>query len=150
MPKDAPVDPRGPRFSAWITTVVLAVVLLTGSWRLLAAQTVLFGLCAFISLKLNPWGHVYRYAVQPRIKPTTEREEAAPLRFAQGVGFVFALVGTIGYATGLTALGVVATSAALVSALLNAALGLCLGCEMFLLLRRYAPALARPQSTPSQ
>ncbi|MGW4207193.1 DUF4395 domain-containing protein [Lentzea sp. NPDC004789] len=146
MPKDAPVDPRGPRFSAWMTTVVLAVVLLTGWWRLLAAQTVLFAMCAFISLKLNPWGHVYRFAIQPRLTPTTEREEAAPLRFAQGVGFVFALIGTLGYATGLTTLGVVATALALVAALLNAALGLCLGCEMYLLLRRFAPALARPQS----
>jgi hypothetical protein len=143
------VDPRGPRFSAWVTTALLAVVLLTGSWRLLAAQTVLFAMCAFISLKLNPWGHVYRFAVQPRIKPTTEREDAAPLRFAQGVGFVFALLGTIGYASGLTALGVAATSAALAAALLNAAFGLCLGCEVYLLLRRYAPALARPQTTPS-
>jgi hypothetical protein len=143
--KDAPVDPRGPRFTAWMTAIILAVVLLTGWWRLLAAQTVLFAMCAFITLKLNPWGHVYRAAIQPRIKPTTEREEAAPLRFAQGVGFVFALVGTIGYATGFTTVGIVATSFALVAALLNAAFGLCLGCEMFLLLRRYAPALARPQ-----
>ena len=147
MPKDAPVDPRGPRFSAWMTTVVLVVVLLTGWWRLLAAQTVLFALCAFISLRLNPWGHVYRHAIQPRLTPTTEREEAAPLRFAQGVGFVFALIGTIGYASGLTTLGVVATAAALVAALLNAAFGLCLGCEMYLLIRRHAPALARPQSS---
>jgi hypothetical protein len=145
VPKDVPVDPRGPRFSAWMTTVVLAVVLLTGWWRLLAAQTVLFAMCAFITLKLNPWGHVYRRAIQPRLEPTTEREEAAPLRFAQGVGFVFALIGTVGYAAGLTTLGVVATSAALVAALLNAAFGLCLGCEMFLVLRRYAPALARSQ-----
>jgi len=129
-----------------MTTVVLAVVLLTGWWRLLAAQTVLFAMCAFISLKLNPWGHVYRFVIQPRITPTTEREEAAPLRFAQGVGFVFALIGTLGYATGLTTLGMVATALALVAALLNAALGLCLGCEMYLLLRRHAPALARPQS----
>ncbi|WP_372452196.1 DUF4395 domain-containing protein [Saccharothrix obliqua] len=124
---------------------MLAAVLLTGSWRLLAAQAVLFGLCAFVSLRLNPWGHLYRFAVQPRIRPTAEREEAAPLRFAQGVGFAFALVGTVGYATGLTALGVVATSAALVAALLNAALGLCLGCEVYLLLRRFTPVLARPQ-----
>lgn len=145
MTKDAPVDPRGPRFTAWMTAVVLAVVLLTGWWRLLAAQTVLFAMCAFITLKLNPWGPVYRRAIQPRLAPTTEREEAAPLRFAQGVGFVFALIGTIGYATGLTTLGVVATSAALVAALLNAAFGLCLGCEMFLLLRRCAPATTSPQ-----
>lgn len=145
MTKDAPVDPRGPRFTAWMTALILVVVLLTGWWRLLAAQTVLFAMCAFVTLKLNPWGHVYRRAIQPKLTPTTEREEAAPLRFAQGVGFVFALVGTIGYATGFTTVGIVATSLALVAALLNAAFGLCLGCEMFLLLRRYAPAIARPQ-----
>jgi hypothetical protein len=67
------------------------------------------------------------------------------LRFAQGVGFVFALIGTLGYATGLTTLGMVATGMALVAALLNAALGLCLGCEMYLVLRRCVPAFARPQ-----
>jgi hypothetical protein len=141
MSQDSPVDPRGPRFSAWITTVILAVVLVTGWWRLLAAQTVLFGLCAFITLRLNPWGHVYRAVVQPRLTPTTEREAPEPLRFAQGVGFVFALVGTVGYAAGLTTLGVVATALALVAAFLNAAFGLCLGCQMYLLLRRHAPAL---------
>ena len=136
MPADPPVDPRGPRFSAWMTTIILAIVLLTGSWRLLAAQALLFAICAFISLRLNPWGQVFRVAIRPRLKPTDEREEAAPVRFAQGVGFVFALIGTIGYASGLTALGVVATAAALVAALLNAATGFCLGCEMFLLIRR--------------
>ncbi|GAA3880423.1 DUF4395 domain-containing protein [Saccharothrix violaceirubra] len=143
MPKDSPVDPRGPRFTAWTTAVVLVVVLLTGAWPVLAAQAVLFGLGAFVSLNANPWTAVFRSFVAPRLKPTAEREETAPLRFAQGVGFVFAAVGTIGYASGLTALGVVATSGALVAALLNAALGLCLGCEMFLLLRRFTPALVR-------
>ncbi|MCP2166104.1 DUF4395 domain-containing protein [Goodfellowiella coeruleoviolacea] len=143
MSPDSPVDPRGPRFSAWITTAVLAVVLVTGWWRLLAAQTVLFAMCAFISLKLNPWGHVYRRVVQPRLRPTTEREPAAPLRFAQGVGFVFALIGTVGYAAGLPVVGMVATAGALVAAFLNAAFGLCLGCQMYLLIRRYAPAPGR-------
>lgn len=141
MSQDSPVDPRGPRFTAWITAVILAVVLVTGWWRLLAAQTVLFGLCAFITLRLNPWGHVYRAVVQPRLTPTKEREAPEPLRFAQGVGFVFALVGTVGYAAGLTTVGVVATALALVAAFLNAAFGLCLGCQMYLLLRRHAPAL---------
>ncbi len=145
MVKDAPVDPRGPRFIAWATAAVLAVVLLTGWWPLLAAQVVVFALSAFASLSLNPWGRVYRALVAPRLKPTTEREDAAPLRFAQGVGFVFAVVGTVGYATGLTGVGVVATSFALVAALLNAAFAFCLGCEVFLLLRRFAPALVRQQ-----
>ena len=143
MVKDAPVDPRGPRFTAWMTAVVLVVVLLTGWWPLLAVQAVVFAASGFVSLKLNPWSPVFRSLVAPRLGPTTEREDAAPLRFAQAVGFAFALVGTLGYATGLTGLGVVATSFALVAALVNAAFAFCLGCEMFLLLRRFAPALVR-------
>ncbi|GGM73330.1 membrane protein [Longimycelium tulufanense] len=140
MPADPPVDPRGPRFSAWLTSIVLALVLVTGSWRLLAAQAVIFAMCAFVSLRLNPYGLLYRKAVQPRLKPTEEREETPPLRFAQAVGFVFAVVGVIGYASGLTALGITATAAALVAAFLNAAFGYCLGCQAYLLLRRLAPA----------
>jgi uncharacterized protein DUF4395 len=141
--KDAPVDPRGPRFTAWMTAAVLVVVLLTGWWPLLAVQAAIFAASGFVSLKLNPWSPVFQGLVAPRLRPTAEREDATPLRFAQSVGFVFAALGTLGYATGLTGLGVVATSFALVAALLNAAFAFCLGCEMFLLLRRFAPALVR-------
>lgn len=148
MSADPAVDPRGPRFSAWITSIILALVLVTGSWRLLAAQAVLFALCAFIGIRLNPWGQVYRHVVQPRIKRTTEREAPEPLRFAQGVGFVFALIGTVGYVSGLTTLGMVATALALVAALVNAAFGYCMGCEMYLLLRRFVPA--RSGAVPSK
>ena len=136
------VDPRGPRFAAIITTVVLAVVLITGWWPLLAVQTVVFAIGAFVGLKPAPYSLLYRYLVAPRLAPTSEREDAAPLRFAQAVGFVFALVGTIGYASGVTALGVVATAFALFAAFLNAAFNFCLGCEMYLLIRRVAPSQA--------
>ncbi|AXB46521.1 DUF4395 domain-containing protein [Amycolatopsis albispora] len=143
MPAGPAVDPRGPRFAAILTTIVLAVVLVTGWWPLLAAQTVVFAIGAFIGLKPAPYSLVYRYLVAPRLKPTSEREDAAPLRFAQAVGFVFALVGTIGYATEVTALGVVATAFALFAAFLNAAFNFCLGCEMYLLIRRITPT-AKP------
>ncbi|TKG73060.1 DUF4395 domain-containing protein [Prauserella endophytica] len=133
------VDPRGPRFAAVVTTVVLAVVLVTGWWPLLAAQTVVFAIGAFAGLRLAPYSVLYRVLVAPRLKPTSEREDAAPLRFAQAVGFVFALVGTIGYASGVTALGIVATAFALFAAFLNAAFDFCLGCEMYLLVRRFTP-----------
>jgi hypothetical protein len=143
------VDPRGPRFGAWVTTVVLAAVLVTGWWPLLAAQAVIFGIGAFLGLGYAPYGLVYRYLVAPRLGPTTEREQAAPPRFAQGVGFAFAVVGVIGFVSGLSLLGLVATALALVAAFLNAAFGFCLGCEVYLLLRRVGvPAFGdttRPQ-----
>lgn len=141
MPAEASIDPRGMRFTAWITSAILALGLITTSWRVLAAQTILFGLCAFIGLRLNPWGQLYRRTLQPRLKPLPpeEREDPAPPRFAQGVGFVFAIVATIAYAAGWTGLGVVANAFALIAALLNAAFGFCLGCQMYLLIRRFAP-----------
>lgn len=138
------VDPRGLRVAAWITTVVLAVVLLTGSGWLLLAQTVVFALGAFAGLRFAPYGVFFRYVLRPRLGPPGELEPAAPPRFAQLVGFVFAAVGTVGYLTGLTALGVVATSLALAAAFLNAAFGLCLGCESYLLFRRLSTRNSSP------
>ena len=137
----ATLDPRGVRFTAAITSVILAVGLVTGSWRVLAAQTVLFALCAFIGMGLNPWGAMFRSAVAPRLQPVPEqeREDPAPVRFSQGVGFAFALVATVGYAAEWTALGVTANVFALVAALLNAVFGFCLGCRMYLVLQRFTP-----------
>lgn len=134
------VDPRGPRFSAWITAAVLAVVLVTGFWPLLAAQTVVFAVGAFVSFTAAPYSVLYRRLVAPRLGPTDEREDVAPLRFAQGVGFLFGVLGTLGYALGPEPLGVLATAAAVVAAFLNAAFGYCLGCETYLIIRRVLPA----------
>ena len=136
------IDPRGPRFNASITTAVLAVVLVTGSVWLLAAQGLVFAAGSIFGLRYSPYGWLYRRLVRPRLGPPSELEPEAPPRFAQTVGLAFAAVGVVGYATGLTALGMAATAAALAAALLNAAIGFCLGCEMYLLIRRIWPGQA--------
>ncbi len=136
------IDPRGPRFGALITTVVLVIVLITSSTWLLAAQAAVFGVGAAFGLRYAPYGLIYRYLIRPRLGPPAELEAEAPPRFAQGVGLVFAVIGVIGYATGLTALGIAATALALIAAFLNGAFGLCLGCEMYLLIRRIVPSQA--------
>ena len=133
------IDPRGPRFSAAITTVILAVVLVTSSVWLLAVQAVVFAAGAVLGLRYSPYGLLYRWLVRPRLRPPAELEPEAPPRFAQGVGLVFAVVGLAGYAAGLTWLGAVATAFALFAAFLNAVFGFCLGCEMYLLIRRIWP-----------
>jgi hypothetical protein len=133
------IDPRGPRFAALITTVVLAVVLVTGSVWLLAAQALVFAVGGIFGLRYSPYGFLYRRLVRPRLGPPAELEPEAPPRFAQTVGLVFALVGVAGYATGLTWLGMAATAAALAAAFLNGVFGFCLGCEMYVLIRRIWP-----------
>lgn len=133
------IDPRGPRFGAIITTVVLAAVLITGSVWLLAAQTLVFAVGAVFGLRYAPYGLLYRQLIRPRLGPPGELEPEAPPRFAQAVGLVFALAGVAGYATGLTWLGMAATAAALAAAFLNGVFGFCLGCEMYVLIRRIWP-----------
>jgi hypothetical protein len=136
------VDPRGQRFAAALTSVVLIVVLVTGSWPLLAAQAAVFLIGVLLGLRSAPYGLIYQALVRPRLGPPKELEPEAPPRFAQGVGAMFALVGVFGYALGIPALGMTATALALMAAFLNAAFGLCLGCEAYLLIRRLTPGRA--------
>ncbi|GAA1891700.1 DUF4395 domain-containing protein [Actinomadura bangladeshensis] len=143
------VDPRGPRFGAAVTTAVLIVVLVTGSWALLAAQAVVFALATFLGLRYAPYGLVFRVLIRPRLAPPRELEDAAAPRFAQGVGLVFALVGTVGYAMGTTWLGIGATALALAAAFLNAAFGFCLGCEMYPLFRRITAKVRSEREVPA-
>jgi Domain of unknown function (DUF4395) len=134
------LDPRGVRFAATITTVVLALVLITGSGWLALAQALVFALPALFGMRFSPYGTLFRTAVAPRLGPPTETEDAAPVRFSQTVGLVFTVVAAVGYLSGLTALGVVATAFALLAAFLNAAFGFCLGCEMYGLITRFRTA----------
>ena len=142
MPNATPrlVDARGPRFAAWVTSAVLAVVLLTGNVALLVVQALVFATGAVLGMRRHPYGALFRVLVAPRLGPVQEREPELPLRFAQSVGLVFAVVGVVGYALGAPVVGATATGLALAAALLNAAVGFCLGCELYLIVRRVVPA----------
>jgi len=139
-PSRRPIDARGPRFGAVITTVVLAVTLLTIpstlSLVLLSLQTVAFALGSLVGVHAQPYGVFFRKVVRPRLGAPTKLEDPAPPRFAQTVGLAFALVGLIGLVTGATTLAYVAVGFALGAAFLNAAFDFCLGCEMYLLGKR--------------
>jgi hypothetical protein len=143
MSQPSQVDPRGLRFAAGITAVVLAFALVTPvrvAVVLLGLQAVVFALGAFGSLQRAPYGLLFAKAVRPRIGAPAELEDARPPRFAQLVGFLFVVIALAGFLTGVAAVGYVATAFALIAALLNASAGFCLGCEMYLALRRFTPA----------
>jgi hypothetical protein len=137
----AGIDPRGPRFVASATSVVLALVLLVPgpvAVVLLAFQTLVFAVGALRGVQHTPYAGAFRVLVRPRLAPPVELEDPRPPRFAQSLGLVFAGVALAGLASGATAVFLVATALALVAALLNAVFGLCLGCELYLILRRAA------------
>ncbi len=145
MSQPTQVDPRGLRFVAGVTSVVLIVALLAPVEVvvvLLGIQAVVFGIAAFVSLPKAPYSQVFAKLVRPRIGPPAELEDARPPRFAQLVGFLFMVVALAGFLTGATVVGYTATAFALIAALLNASVGFCLGCEMYLALRRFTPVKA--------
>ena len=133
------IDPRGPQLAAGITAVVLvAVLLLPSPWAALltGVQAVLFAIGATQGVQHTPHAWLFRTVVRPRLSAPEELEDPAPPRFAQGVGLAFLLVALVAFAAGLTLLGQVAIGFALVAALLNAVFRLCLGCELYLLVKR--------------
>lgn len=95
----------------------------------------------------HPYGLVFAAVIAPLLGPVTEREPAPPLKFAQLVGLVFAVVGVVGFSRGLPLLGLTATGLALAAAFLNAAFGICLGCQLYPLVARLRPK-PRASTTP--
>lgn len=142
----AGIDPRGPRFGAALTGVLLAAVVLLGTstaaYVLLGVAVVLFAVGTTRGAQGTLQGAVYRRWVRPRLAPPTELEDPRPPRFAQGVGLAVTAVGLLLGVLGVAAAVPVSAAVALVAAFLNAAFDLCLGCELYLLLQRLRPGRA--------
>lgn len=130
------IDPRGVRFTAGVTTVVLAASLLLASPWLLALQAIAFALGVALGPARQPYAIVFRRLVRPRLGPPAHLEDPAAPRFAQGCGLAFSLVGLLGFAVGASWLGLLAIAFALAAAFLNAAFDYCIGCELYLRAQR--------------
>ena len=145
------IDPRGPRFAAGITALLLLVDVFLGlttpigatvaeraaepAFLLLVVIALLF-LWGVLSPRTAPWGALYRTVIQPRLAPPTDLEDPRPPRFAQGVGLFVVTIGLILHLAGVPWALPIAAAAAFVAAFLNAVFGLCLGCQLYLVLQR--------------
>ena len=131
------IDARGPRFAATITATVLAIALVTQNVWVLFAQGLVFLIGAVRGPQFTPYGLIFKNFVKPRLNKVAPTEDVRPPKFAQAVGFIFALVGVIGGFAGLDLVFTIATGFALAAAFLNSAFNYCLGCEMYLLIIRF-------------
>ena len=131
------IDARGPRFSASLTTIVLATTLVTQNKWVLVAQGLVFLIGATRGPQFTPYGLIFKKVIKPRLNKVAPTEDVRPPKFAQAVGFGFALVGSIGAFADVDVVFTVATGFALAAAFLNAAFNYCLGCEMYLLITRF-------------
>ncbi len=138
------IDPRGPRFGAAITSALsltafgIAVSATNGfatAYPLIVLLAVLFSWSVF-SPKTHPYGWIFKKLVRPRLAAPSELEDSRPPQFAQKVGLGFALLGLVGF---WFAPVLVAVSAGFIffAAFLNAFFNFCLGCQMYLGLKRF-------------
>ncbi len=134
--KSIEIDARGPRFSAAITAIVLAVALVSGSIWVAVFQAIVFAIGAFKGPQFTPYAFIYRSLIKPRLKSPLRTEDVRPPQFAQSIGLAFAIVAIVGAATGSSVVFTVAVAAALAAAFLNAAFDFCLGCQVYLILAR--------------
>ncbi|HEX9767381.1 MAG TPA: DUF4395 domain-containing protein [Nitriliruptorales bacterium] len=141
------IDVRGPRFSAAITTTVLAAAIIvqgTVGTVLLAFQFVMFTIAAFAGLRWSPYGNLFRWVKRRfELGPPPATEPEAPPRFAQLMGFIFTAGGLLALAAGAPGLGWVLAGIVLALSGLLAFTGFCVGCEVYLLGKRLLGATAR-------
>ena len=130
------IDARGPRYSAAITSVVLALALITESSYVIGFQFAVFLSAVLFGLRRSIYGFIYRNLIQPRLSGPVPGEDQRAPRFAQFIGALFAFVALLGGVTGNSSVFLIATSLALGAAFLNAAFGFCLGCQIYLILVR--------------
>lgn len=134
LPK--PIDPRGPRFNqAVLTVALLGGFLLDTRWVAPVFAVVLF-LGAAFGPRYGPFLRFYAEIVKPRLSPPAELEDPRPPRFAAAVGVIFLAAATIAFAAGAVGLGWVLALIVAALAGLAAVTGICVGCEIYLVLAR--------------
>lgn len=147
------IDPRGTRFSAAVTSLVLAAVIVTTpgpvAGVLISLQTLVFAFGAFLGPSAQPYGWVFKTWIRPRLGAPSHTEDPLPPQFAQAVGLLFAMSASVSMLFAWTFGVWVFAGFALFAATLNALFGFCLGCEIYLRLHTLIPAETIPDSRSS-
>jgi len=159
VPAAPRVDSRAPRWVGGFTFVLAVASLLlallrpieaTLAGRVLSPEFVLvlvlwlsFGAGTFLGNGAHPFAWVYRKLVQPRLARPVPTEDARPPRFALAVGFSLTTIALVLHAAGVPFGLAAAAGFVVIASFLQAFVGYCLGCQIYLLLVR--GGLIRPQ-----
>jgi len=128
------IDPRGQRFGAGLSVVLLLVGFAIGLPLVLPFLAVALGLSAFFGTRYSilgrPWPYVRRLL---RLEPPAELEHEFPPRFSQALGTIGFGLATVLLLVGLGPIAwIVAAAVGALQAVL-AVTGYCLGCRLYFL-----------------
>lgn len=127
------IDPRGQRFGAGLSVVILAIAFVAAQFWLAALVGLNLLIASAFGSRLflpgRPWALIRSTL---RLGPT-EPEHEYPPRFAQALGGIFVAIGTLAYVAGLGPLGWLLVGAVAALQTLLATTGYCLGCKLYFL-----------------
>jgi hypothetical protein len=138
------LDPRGPRFGAGITSILLLVVIylsldsatVPAAALVMSFIVLMFVIGSGLGPAKHPYSYLYKFTLRKALKAPTELEDARPVRFAQVVGLMVTGTGLVLHFLAVPNALPVAAAAAFIAAFLNAVFAYCLGCQMYLGLKR--------------
>jgi hypothetical protein len=153
-PGQAGIDPRGPRFGAGITAVLLLTVIGLGldaaaslpasiaerasqpAFVLFSVIAALFAWGAFAGIQRHPYGLFFKAVIRPRLSAPSHLEDPRPPTFSQGVGFIITVIGIVLHLAAVPYALVIFAGMAFIAAFLNSVFDYCLGCQLYVLLVR--------------
>jgi hypothetical protein len=128
------IDPRGHRFGAAFSVVLLVLAFVVDQPVIVVAVAVALGVSAWFGTRYSalgrPWPYVRKLL---RIGPPRELEVEWPPRFAQAIGFLVLASASVVFLAGLPTLAWLFTGAVAMLQTLLAATGYCLGCRLYFL-----------------
>jgi Domain of unknown function (DUF4395) len=137
---DIQIDPRGPRFGAFWQLTFSVTALLVGAnpagITIMAVLLVLFVPGAVVGPQATLQSWVFKRFIRPRLAPPVETESFRPPRFAQQMGLAFSILAVTSGLLDLDAGFYVFTGFVTFASFLNGVFDLCLGCEIYLLVKR--------------
>ena len=140
LPRARMIDPRGHRFGAGLSAVLLVVAFVAQQPWLVAVALASIGVSAAFGLRWSIYGAIWRRIVRVFSLPPTTPEHEYPPRFAQTLGSIALLLSLVAFVAGQAALGwLFALAVAGLQGVL-AATGYCLGCRLYFL-RWWVPDL---------
>jgi hypothetical protein len=140
LPPAARIDPRGHRFGAGVSAVLLLLAFATGQAWIVPVVLLSIGVSAAFGLRYSPYGIVWRRIVKIAGLGPVEPEHEYPPRFAQVLGSTALILSTISFVLGATGLGWLLALAVAALQTLLATTGYCLGCRLYFL-RWWVPEL---------
>jgi hypothetical protein len=140
LPPARMIDPRGHRFGAGVSAVLLVLAAATSSPWLVAVVLLSIGVSAVFGLRFSIYGAIWRRIVKVARLGPAEPEHEYPPRFAQVLGSIALVLSLVACAAGAMTLGWVFALAVAGLQTLLAVTGYCLGCRLYFL-RWWVPDL---------